>query len=521
MDRAEADIGEAGGWRKAVAGALLILLALVIWSSRGVVSSWFATSYLATIEFTTTGEGDDARIGRAVAATRSRGPAEATFERLPGLTHIRHSAVHVPGRSRAEAIAAAQSLAPAVVAAFDLEGPGHLDARVRNRADPAPGGSNATVGVVLACGAAMLALAGVVLLCLGWRQWPEKALVGGMPRAAAFGAIGLVAIGVAPLMIPGWLVMALFAMAIPGAIAGVAVYKMQEVRRAARWPSTPGRIVRSRLHAVRQRHSDEATTVGNLPDIEYAYAVGGVDYRGHRLGIGEILPGSPQVEAALERYKVGRTGPVYYNPDDPKEAVLERDPPAPATVVYGIAAAVMLVSLAIVIAFSRASEIIARLQPWFPPGAVVQGFLFCAAAGLLLTAFLVANRRTARAAARWPTVTGRILSSVAESHVSILPGRRRSIVWSPVVEYSYRVGERDYHGSRLAFGADVAGSQAFAEATVARYPVGREVTVHHDPANPSFAVLEPQVAFAWPTLLIAVAFFAAAIFFSGWRGFLP
>ena len=92
-------------------------------------------------------------------------------------------------------------------------------------------------------------------------------------------------------------------------------------------------------------------------------------------------------------------------------------------------------------------------------------------------------------------------------------------VWSPVVEYVYRVDGRDYHGTRLALGADVAASRDFAEATVARYPAGREVTVHFDPANPSFAVLEARIAFAWLTLLLTVAFFAAALFFSGWRAF--
>ena len=94
-----------------------------------------------------------------------------------------------------------------------------------------------------------------------------------------------------------------------------------------------------------------------------------------------------------------------------------------------------------------------------------------------------------------------------------------AIQWSPVVEYSYRVQGRDYHGSRLAFGADVAGPRDFAEAIVARYPAGREVTVHFNPANPSFAVLEPHIAFAWPILILTIAFFAAALFFSGWRGF--
>jgi hypothetical protein len=315
--------------------------------------------------------------------------------------------------------------------------------------------------------------------------------------------------------------MALFAMAIPSAIAGKIVYKMREVRRAAQWPSAQGRIVRSRMRTVRRQHADHATTVSNVPDVEYVFSVGGVEYRGHRIGFGDITAGSPQAEAAPERYRVGRTGPVFYNPDKPEEAVLERDPPARPAVVYGIATGVMLVSLSVVVAFTRAVEIIDWLQPYFPQGALVQGVLFCTAAGLLMTLFLVSDRRTAMTAARWPTTTGTILSSIAESHRTLVPGGRgqTAILWSPVVEYNYRVQGRDYHGSRLAFGGDVSGPRHVAEAIVARYPAGREVSVHFDPANPSFAVLEARVAFAWPTFMIAAAFFAAALFFSGWRGF--
>jgi hypothetical protein len=44
------------------------------------------------------------------------------------------------------------------------------------------------------------------------------------------------------------------------------------------------------------------------------------------------------------------------------------------------------------------------------------------------------------------------------------------------------------------------------------------VTVHYDPANPSQATLETRIAFAWWSLLIALAFFAAALFFSGRLG---
>lgn len=504
--------------RQAAAGAVLVLLALLLWAKRDFVSSWFATSYTATIELTTRSERDDARIQRAFASAQAARPGGATLELIPGLRQIRDSAVHVPGPSRAEAIAAAQALSQAIVTAFDAEGPGRLDVRVRQRAYPAAGPTTGAVGTVLAWGTPVLALAGLALLGIGWRDWPAGA--DRSRRTVLFAAFAALAFVISPLVVPGWLLMALFAMAIPGAIAGLAVYKMQQVRRAAHWPSAQGRIVRSTMRAVRQRHAGEATTVGNVPDVEYVFSVGGVEYRGNRIGIGEIRAGSPQAEAALERYKVGRTGPVFYNPDKPEEAVIERDPPAPAAIVYGIAATVMLLGLAIVVAFTKARAIIDWLQPQFPPGAVVPGVLFFAAAGLVMSLFLVANLRTAMAAARWPTATGTILSSVAEPH-RILASRGQGqtvTVWSPVVEYSYRVQDRDYHGTRLAFGADVAGAQARAEATVARYPAGRTVTVHFDPANPSSAVLEPHVAFAWWTLLLAMAFFAAALFFSGWRG---
>jgi Protein of unknown function (DUF3592) len=505
--------------RRALAGALLMLMALGLWWSRGVVSSWFATSYTATLQLRTTNERDDARVQRAFAAAHAAQSGDATFELLPGMSLIRHSAVHVTGTSRSEAIAAAKSLSQLIVDAFNAEGPGQLDVGAPRRAEPLPNSASAAVLAILAFGAPMLGLAGIALLGLGWRDWPADP--NGTPRSVVFGAIGVCVMGILPFAMPAWVFMALFAMAIPIAVAGRIVYKMREVRRAALWPSAQGRIVQSRMRALQRQQGEHATTVINVPDIEYVYSVGGIEYKGHRISIGDIPAGSRQVEAALERYCVGRTGPVFYNPENPADAVLERDPPARPAVVYGVAAAVMLVGLAVVVAFTRAVEIIDGLQPYFPPGAVVQGVLFFTAAGILTTLSFASDMRRAAAAARWPTMTGTILSSIAESHRSLVPGGRGQTVtqWSPVVEYSYRVQGRDYHGSRLAFGADVAGPRDFAEAIVARYPAGREVTVHFDPANPSFAVLEPRVALAWPTLMLTIAFFAAALFFSGWRGF--
>jgi hypothetical protein len=502
--------------RKGLLGGLLVVLALVLWTVRDPVAAWFASSYVATIELRTTGERDDARVQRAFAAAQAAQRADATFELLPGLTLIRHSAVHVSGPSRAAAIAAAQALSQAILDAFNTEGPGELEARLARRIDPVPGAGSHWAAIGLAAAALVLALGGIGALWLAWRglAWRARpAAFAGLGASEALGGIALVALPVLILVLPGWLFMALFAMAIPSTIAGSIVWKMHDVQRAARWPSAQARIVRSRLRAVHRQGSGEATTVGNVPEIEYVFSVEGVEYRGHRIGVGEIAADSPEARAAVERYTVGRTAPVFYNPANPREAVLERDAPASATVMYGIAAGVMLVGLAIVVTFTRAGEVIAWLQPFFPPGAFVPGVLFFAAAGLLMTLFLIASLRRSLASARWPTASGKVLSSIAEPHAS-RAADGRSAVWSPVVEYSYRVAGRDYHGSRIAFGGDVAGSRDFAQAIADRYPAGHQVIVHFDPDNPGVAVLEPRVAFAWLTLFFTVAFFAAAWFFA-------
>ena len=506
---------------RAFAGTVLALVALGLWSYRDGISSWFAASYTTSIGFKTQNKGDDLRLQRAFAAVQSAQPNEATFELEPGFHPFRD--VQVTGTSRAAAVAAAEALSKAIVAAFNAEGPDTLSVSVRRRGHALPGPTTDAIKSALAYGGPVLALAGIALLWLGWRDWPAGAMLDRMPRMAAFGALGVMAFGVLPFVMPGWVFMALFAMAIPAAIFGVIIHKMQQVRRTANWPSAQGRIVHSQMRTVRREKADAATKVGNVPAVEYVYSVNGVEYHGKRIGIGEIPADSPQAEAALERYQVGRTGPVFYNPDKPEEAVLERDPPARPAVVYGVAALVMLVGLAVVVTFTQARAIIEWLQPYFPPGAVVQGVLFCGAAGLLMLLFLASERRAATAATRWPTATGTILSSFAESHRTLVPrGRGQTVVvWSPVVEYNYRVLDRDYHGSRVAFGAAAAGARELAEMTVARYPVGQMVAVHFNPATPSVAVLEPRVAFNWSTLLVTIAFFAAAVFFSGWRGFLP
>jgi hypothetical protein len=65
MSRTKTDrAGAAPELGKPLAGAFLILLAVLLWSNRDSIASWFAASYVGTIRLATTTERDDTRVCR-------------------------------------------------------------------------------------------------------------------------------------------------------------------------------------------------------------------------------------------------------------------------------------------------------------------------------------------------------------------------------------------------------------------------------------------------------------------------
>ncbi len=499
-----------------VSGALAVLLgvtALVLWTSRDYIAVQFASSYGLTISLWIEDSATRPRLERALASLTVPDDVNASyaFDR----NNARRSQIEISAPTGAKAVAAAGALADIVAREYDSAGEPKVDIRVPGRAYPEDNATSSKVRAALTYGAPAAGLLAIGLFAMAWRQGRRA---GAIPLSAGSGFLvaAIAAFWIGVTVLPGWLFMAVFAMMIPTSIAGMIVYKMGEVRRASRWPSAPGRIVACKTRKVHTKQRGGATSVGNVPDIAYVYTVDGVEHRGKRISIGEIKPDSPEVEAALERYQVGRTGPVFYNPAKPDEAVLERDPPASPGVMYAIAGGLILVGLVVVFGFTEAADIIAWLQPHFPPGAVVHAFLFFLACGFVASVAVMSNLAETRAASRWPTAQGTVLSSRAESRRLLAQtGGSRTTVWSPLVEYSYSVGERSYHGSRVAFGPEVAGTRDLAEQTVQRYPAGATVSVHYDPSNPSHATLETTMAFRWVAVLFPIGFFVAALFFSG------
>jgi hypothetical protein len=91
------------------------------------------------------------------------------------------------------------------------------------------------------------------------------------------------------------------------------------------------------------------------------------------------------------------------------------------------------------------------------------------------------------AAAAWGQTVGTVLSTTIQIRRL---GQRRSEV--PVVIYAYQVDGQPYQSYRVRAGDDTGGISLNGDAsrTLERYPVGSNVTVYYDPADPTNAALE-------------------------------
>lgn len=90
----------------------------------------------------------------------------------------------------------------------------------------------------------------------------------------------------------------------------------------------------------------------------------------------------------------------------------------------------------------------------------------------------------AEASKKWPRASGTVTACALEKS----PEHRRR--YRALVQYSYRVGGKDYQGSRIFWGGNE-GREKHVASVVETYPAGSKVRVFYDPKNPAEAVLDP------------------------------
>jgi hypothetical protein len=100
---------------------------------------------------------------------------------------------------------------------------------------------------------------------------------------------------------------------------------------SANWPTAPGEITSVKIDVQRAKHYDSNTntdteSVNYQPRVEYLYRVGDQQYRGSRINF-NILDFAFENHArqVIEKYVVGASLPVAYDPADPNLSVLDRD----------------------------------------------------------------------------------------------------------------------------------------------------------------------------------------------------
>jgi len=92
----------------------------------------------------------------------------------------------------------------------------------------------------------------------------------------------------------------------------------KKAQASLQWPSSRGRVISSAVN--RRQDSDGNQTEEAL--VVYEYLVGGATLQGKRIAFGGS--GAGGARKSVERYPAGATVDVYYDPEKPASAVLER-----------------------------------------------------------------------------------------------------------------------------------------------------------------------------------------------------
>ncbi|MBI3151553.1 MAG: DUF3592 domain-containing protein [Chloroflexi bacterium] len=126
--------------------------------------------------------------------------------------------------------------------------------------------------------------------------------------------------------IAGAICTAVIPIAILGGI-GYFLYKRNQQSMAYRqstqtWLSTTGTVLMSTVQSKRTGRSRSI-----YPVVVYTYVVNGQSYQSQRIKAGEQFLSvrvAGQAQETVNRYPIGATVTVYYNPSNPSESALER-----------------------------------------------------------------------------------------------------------------------------------------------------------------------------------------------------
>lgn len=104
---------------------------------------------------------------------------------------------------------------------------------------------------------------------------------------------------------------------------GIIFFTRRKMAAISGWPSTMGTIQNSFIDW--RSDSDSGRTA--YPVVQYSYQVGAQTYQSRKYAPGPEIGGTG-ADKVVARYPAGAQVMVFYNPQNPAEAVLERKAPA-------------------------------------------------------------------------------------------------------------------------------------------------------------------------------------------------
>jgi len=489
----------------------LIILAVIIWNLPGPILYFGARQMMSRTDLWMPDGWKEPQVLRAFQEAQRTVPANATLgTNAQGFHPERRDHLTVLAPTKGEAIAGRDAMVAAMRAVFAREHAGFLNSsREGPYADPVPNATTDALGKACRWLALALVLVAVAGLGLQWRR-------SHLPGLALVGILATLVTGIAIIFPVLWVFF--FAVGLPVAFLSLIIYLTRRVRKAARWTEGRAHITRAKVQ-VDHSHFDKTRAI-NKAAVAYEFTVDGKTIHGDRISIG--LAPAERVDETLKRYRVGAEVPVYYDPQNPRDCVLERDPPVSFGCLWGGTVTVLLLYSGAWIWMKTGWSPGPFLTRSFPalhhPIAVVCAGafgLFCVAAGIW-------NRLRPRTIAAWVRTSGTIVTSETETYTNSTgstscSGRR---MYNALIEFSYQVDGQEYRSTKGAtdlVNVTVGNARAKSEEDVARYPVGMTVDVYYDAKNPTQASLEPREEIALTgnhtlivgAILILAAFYAA------------
>lgn len=495
----------------------LLGLAGIIWFTHDFVASFAAREYKTQTTLRTTAEKDDARVLRAFKAASQSLRIRADIQSEPNpQQRTRDAVLTFIAPSEKEVLAERQSLVTGIQTAFAQEGPGELfDIGSTPFTSPV---QNATMGTISLCIRGVAVLIGVLALLtmfLHWKQarLPKGALFGILASAATLFIIATGREGRGPM----WSYV--IGLALPVAFVWLLIHLTRKIRRAATWQHGVARITESKVETQRHRFSGDTTNVKNIASVTYDFMAAGKKFTSDKITLG--MAPADRVDQTLKTYAVGREVPVFYDPANPTDCVLERDPPVSLGCLWTGAIVVLLLYAVVVIWLATGASPFTWVGK-FAPGLHHSGLTIGTALfGLLALATGVWTRLHPSETAAWVGTPGTIVSSETESfrETNSTTSDVMRTFYKAVIEFSYVVDGKEYHSIKGSTDViQVKGtSQASANAEVARYPKDMKLEVFYDPSNPTRASLTPVKAikltgtrsFIVAAILLSIAAYAA------------